>query len=149
MIDADLAEIYGVPTRAINQAVRRNLDRFLADFMFRLTHAEKQQAVTNCDRLTRLRYSPTLPAAFTEHGALMNAACVTTRSVGVSAAQPEGPPSLPTKRVVTREQNLRAATLLGRFYPGRPRDVLFIGAICTRFAPANVRCRSLICRYCK
>ena len=85
MIDADLAEIYGVPTKALNQAVRRNLDRFPADFMFRLTPAEKQQVVTNCDHLTRLRYSPTLPAAFTEHGALMVASVLNTpRAVEIS-----------------------------------------------------------------
>jgi hypothetical protein len=85
MIDADLAELYGVPTKALNQAVRRNLDRFPEDFMFRLTQEEKQQVVTNCDHLTRLRYSPTLPAVFTEHGALMVASVLNTpRAVEIS-----------------------------------------------------------------
>ncbi len=40
MLDADLAELYQVPTRSLNQAVRRNLDRFPPDFMFRLTKQE-------------------------------------------------------------------------------------------------------------
>lgn len=71
MLDADLAELYDVPTKALNQAVRRNLERFPADFMFQLTKAEKQEAVTNCDHLAKLKYSPTEPYAFTEHGALM------------------------------------------------------------------------------
>ncbi len=71
MVDADLAELYGVSTKALNQAVKRNADRFPADFMFRLTVAEKQEVVTNCDHLARLKFSRTLPCAFTEHGALM------------------------------------------------------------------------------
>jgi hypothetical protein len=71
MIDADLAELYGVQTRALNQAVRRNHERFPAEFMFQLTQAEKRELITNCDHLARLKFSPVLPLAFTEHGALM------------------------------------------------------------------------------
>lgn len=74
MLDADLAELYGVPTKALNQAVKRNADRFPADFMFQLNAAEKQQVVTTCDHLRKLKFSPTLPYAFTEHGAVMLAA---------------------------------------------------------------------------
>lgn len=47
IIDADLAEVYGVTTKALNKAVRRNADRFPSDFMFRLTKKEKQEVVTN------------------------------------------------------------------------------------------------------
>ncbi len=71
MLDSDLAELYGVGTKALNQAVKRNLDRFPPDFMFQLTITEKNEVVTNCDHLIQLRYSPHLPYAFTEHGALM------------------------------------------------------------------------------
>jgi hypothetical protein len=71
MLDADLAVIYGVPTKALNQAVKRNIDRFPDDFMFQLTRHEKEEVVTNCDHLKRLKFSPTLPHAFTEHGAIM------------------------------------------------------------------------------
>jgi hypothetical protein len=71
ILDADLAVLYGVPTKALNQAVKRNRERFPDDFMFRLTRAEKEEVVTNCDHLERLKFSPTLPHAFTEHGALM------------------------------------------------------------------------------
>jgi len=70
MLDADLAELYGVPTKALNQAVRRNRGRFPADFAFRLTAAEKAGVVTSCDHLHRLKFSPVMPHAFTEHGAL-------------------------------------------------------------------------------
>lgn len=71
MLDADLAELYGVETRILNQAVRRNAERFPADFMFQLSQNEKQEVITNCDHLARLKFSPVLPNAFTEHGALM------------------------------------------------------------------------------
>ncbi len=71
MLDTDLAELYGVPTKALNQAVKRNAERFPADFMFQLTEPEKQQVVTTCDHLRKLKFSPTLPYAFTEHGAVM------------------------------------------------------------------------------
>lgn len=71
MLDADLAEMYGVPTKALNQAVRRNMERFPSDFMFQLSRDEKTEVVTNCDHLAKLKYSRTLPYAFTEHGALM------------------------------------------------------------------------------
>jgi hypothetical protein len=71
MLDADLADLYGVPTKVLNQAVRRNIERFPADFMFQLNKDEKLEVVTNCDHLARLKFSPTLPYAFTEHGALM------------------------------------------------------------------------------
>ena len=54
MIDADLAELYGVSTKALNQAVKRNRKRFPAEFMFRLTKVEVQQVVTNRDHLARL-----------------------------------------------------------------------------------------------
>jgi hypothetical protein len=63
--------MYDVPTKALNQAVRRNFDRFPADFMFQLSPEEKTEVVTNCDHLAKLKYSRTLPYAFTEHGALM------------------------------------------------------------------------------
>jgi len=73
MLDSDLAELYGVPTKAFNQAVKRNRERFPDDFMFQLTKIEKDEVVTNCDHLARLKFSPNLPFAFTEHGAIMAA----------------------------------------------------------------------------
>lgn len=73
MIDADLAELYGVPTKALNQAIKRNAERFPQDFMFQLTADEKQEVVTNCDHLRNLKFSRSLPYAFTEHGAIQAA----------------------------------------------------------------------------
>ena len=71
MLDSDLAALYGVGTKVLNQAVKRNRERFPEDFMFRLTLKEKREVVTICDHLWRLKFSPTLPYAFTEHGAVM------------------------------------------------------------------------------
>ena len=85
LIDADLADFYGVPTKALNQAVRRNLDRFPPDFMFQLTKSEKAEVVTNCDHLRKIKYSPVNPNAFTEHGAIMAASVLNSpRAVEVS-----------------------------------------------------------------
>jgi hypothetical protein len=73
ILDADLARLYGVKTRALNQAIKRNTNRFPKDFLFQLNQAEKTEVITNCDHLHGLRFSKTLPFAFTEHGALMAA----------------------------------------------------------------------------
>lgn len=70
MIDADLAELYGVPTKRLNEQVKRNAERFPSDFMFQLSTEEKAEVVANCDHLAKLRFSKTLPFAFTEHGAI-------------------------------------------------------------------------------
>ena len=71
ILDSDLDSLYGTSTKALNQAVKRNIGRFPIDFMLRLTEEEKQEVVTNCDHLTKLKFSRTLPYAFTEHRALM------------------------------------------------------------------------------
>lgn len=73
IIDADLAALYEVPTKALNQAVRRNAERFPVDFMFQVSPEERIQLVTNCDRFAKLKHSSVMPLAFTEHGALMAA----------------------------------------------------------------------------
>jgi len=71
MLDTDLAEIYGVSTKRLNEQVKRNAQRFPKDFMFQLNEAEKAEVVANCDHLQKLKYSSQLPYAFTEHGAVM------------------------------------------------------------------------------
>jgi len=71
MIDADLAILYQVKTMVLNQAVKRNIKRFPEDFMFRLTLAEKDYVITNCDNLKHLKYSPHTPYVFTEPGVAM------------------------------------------------------------------------------
>jgi ORF6N domain len=71
MIDADLAMLYGVETKRLKEQVKRNPGRFPSDFMFELTAKEKREVVANCDHLRKLKYSPYLPLAFSEHGVLM------------------------------------------------------------------------------
>ena len=61
LLDRDLAELYRVTTKALNQAVKRNRKRFPSDFMFPLTKEERDQLVTNCDRLRKLKHSVVLP----------------------------------------------------------------------------------------
>jgi phage regulator Rha-like protein len=87
MLDLDLASIYGVMTGSLNQAVKRNLSRFPSDFMFQLTEAEKNEVVTNCDNLARLKFSPHLPYAFTEHGALMLANVLNSERAAQTSVQ--------------------------------------------------------------
>lgn len=71
MLDSDLADLYGVTTKALNQAVKRNSERFPEDFLFRLDDREKQEVDTNCDHLEKLNFSPSLPFVFTELGVAM------------------------------------------------------------------------------
>jgi hypothetical protein len=85
MLDVDLAALYGVSTKALNQAVKRNARRFPVDFRMQLTASERDEVVTNCDHLRSLKFSPALPWAFTEHGALMAASVLNSpRAVRMS-----------------------------------------------------------------
>ncbi len=70
LVDADLAAIYGVPTKRLNEQVKRNARRFPEDFAFQLTLEEKAEVVANCDHLRRLKFSPVLPYAFNENDAI-------------------------------------------------------------------------------
>ena len=71
MLDRDLAELYGVETKVFNQAVKRNIKRFPENYRFQLNENEKNQLVTNCDWLNRLKHSSSLPYVFTEQGVSM------------------------------------------------------------------------------
>ena len=73
IVDVDLAALYGVPTKRLNEQVKRNRERFPADFLFHLTPQENTEVVANCDHLQKLKFSKTLPYAFTEHGAIQAA----------------------------------------------------------------------------
>lgn len=90
MLDSDLAEIYSVETRVLNQAVKRNSDRFPVDFMFQLTTEEaeairrsRSQSVT-LKRGENIKY---LPYAFTEHGALMLANVLNSERAAQTSVQ--------------------------------------------------------------
>ena len=85
MLDRDLAELYQVTTKALNQAVKRNLERFPSEFMFQLNKQEKDELVTNCDRLETLKHSTSLPYAFTEQGvAILSSILKSKRAIQVN-----------------------------------------------------------------
>lgn len=79
MIDRDLAELYQVKTMVLNQAVKRNLERFPEGFMFQLTKEEKKELITICDKFTLLKHSYHLPYAFTEQGVAMLSSVLKSR----------------------------------------------------------------------
>jgi hypothetical protein len=78
LLDSDLADVYGVTTKRLNEQVKRNLARFPGEFLFRLTDDEKREVVAKCDHLGQLKYAKTRPWAFTEHGAIMAATVLKT-----------------------------------------------------------------------
>lgn len=78
IVDSDIAELYGVTTKRLNEQVKRNINRFPDNFMFELNKKEKAQVVANCDHLENLKFSPVLPKVFTEHGIIMVANVLTS-----------------------------------------------------------------------
>ena len=71
MVDRDLAEMYGVGTKVLNQAVKRNIERFPKTFRFQLNNNEKIELVTNCDRFENIKHSSVNPYVLTEQGVAM------------------------------------------------------------------------------
>ena len=71
VLDRDLAELYGVQTKVLNQAVKRNASRFPSEFMFVLAKDEMEELVTNCDRFASMKHSSVPMRAFSEHGVIM------------------------------------------------------------------------------
>ena len=71
MIDRDLAEMYSVETKVLNQAVKRNIERFPSIFRFQLSGDERSELVTICDRFDNLKHATVNPYAFTEQGVAM------------------------------------------------------------------------------
>lgn len=71
MVDRDIADLYKVPTKRLNEQVRRNLERFPDRFRFQLTAEEKSEVVANCDHLAALKFSYAPVYAFTEQGVAM------------------------------------------------------------------------------
>jgi hypothetical protein len=65
ILDSDVADLYGVETREVSQAIKNNPDKFLSGYVFELTVTEKKEVIKNFDN-PRIKFSPTLPKAFTE-----------------------------------------------------------------------------------
>ena len=79
LIDRDIAMLYKVETKVLNQKVKRNVARFPERFRFQLTKQEMLELVTNCDRFNSLKHSTSFPFAFTEQGISMLSAVVTSQ----------------------------------------------------------------------
>ncbi len=79
MLDIDLAQIYGVTAKRLREQVRRNLKRFPDDFMFQLNKNEMLEVAANCGDLSSMKYSPSLPYVFSEHGAIMLASVLNSK----------------------------------------------------------------------
>lgn len=71
MIDCDLAQLYGVETKRINEQVKRNIERFPKTFRFQLSDTESNELVAKCDRLQNMKHSSVQPFVFTEQGVAM------------------------------------------------------------------------------
>jgi hypothetical protein len=76
LIDSDIAQLYGVKTREINQAVSNNLDKFPDGYIIEVTKEEKNEVIKKFDHLSKLKYSPHLPKVFTEKGLYMLATII-------------------------------------------------------------------------
>lgn len=87
MIDTDLAHLYAVKTKRLNEQVKRNIKRFPVDFMFQLTKKEKNELVANCDQFKQLKHSTIAPYAFTEQGvAMLSSVLNSERAIEVNIA---------------------------------------------------------------
>lgn len=80
MIDRDISELYGIETKVLNQQVKRNIERFPENYMFRLNENEFHELVTNCDRFRTLKHTTVLPQAFTEQGVSMLSAVLKSKT---------------------------------------------------------------------
>jgi hypothetical protein len=85
MLDRDLAELYGVATKRLNEQVKRNVERFPSTFMFQLSSNEMRELVANCDRFKSMKHSSVPMTAFTEHGIIMLAS-VLKSAVAIEAS---------------------------------------------------------------
>ena len=85
MVDSDLADLFEIPTKRLNEQVKRNIKRFPSHFMFKITEEEKKKVVAICDHLQKLKFSPYLPRVFTEHGVVMLASILNSdRAISAS-----------------------------------------------------------------
>lgn len=87
MLDRGLAKLYGVTTKRLNEQVKRNIERFPQDFMFKLTLEEKNELVASCDRFNSMKHSTVLPFVFTEQGvAMLSSVLRSRRAIQVNIA---------------------------------------------------------------
>jgi len=80
VLDSDLAKLYSVKTKRLNEQVKRNIERFPERFRFKLNKNEFSKLVANCDRLEALKHSTTYPYVFTEEGVAMLSAVLNSHA---------------------------------------------------------------------
>jgi len=135
MLDADVADFYGVQTKRLNEQVKRNRKRFPSDFLFRLTEEERDEVVAKCDHLSRLKYSSTLPYAFTEHGAVMAASVLNSdRAIEISVFVVRAFTRLGRLITVNDDILSRIAAIEGKLV-GHDRGILALAAEIRRLLP--------------
>jgi len=144
MLASDLAEIYGVETRALNQSVKRNPARFPSKFMFQLTAEEvsnlKSQSVTSSWGGARRA----LPYAFTEHGAVMSAAVLNSeRAVQMSLHVVQAFVNLGHLMMEHKELSKKIEALEGKVGKHDKQLQEVIDAIRMMIAPPNPECRKI------
>jgi hypothetical protein len=136
MLDADLAELYGVETRVLKQAVRRNRNRFPSDFMFELTNKENRSLRSQNVILERGRYSKYLPFAFTEQGvAMLSTVLNSERAIEVNIAIMRVFVRLREMMVTHKELALKLRELEGRIQEHDEQIVAIFEAIRQLMAP--------------
>jgi len=141
MLDYDLARIYGVTTKRLNEQVKRNRARFPGDFMFQLNSTEKNELVANCDRFKNLKHSTSLPYAFTEHGAVMLAS-VLNSIIAIDASVQVVRAFVHLREILTTHKDLaRKLEELEKKYDSQFRVVF--DAIRQLMAPPPVRSRKI------
>lgn len=85
IVDRDLAELYGIETKRLNQQANRNVERFPPSFRFQLSVGERDELVANCNRFGTMKHSSSLPYVFTEQGvAMLSAVLHTPKAVAIS-----------------------------------------------------------------
>ncbi len=107
MLDRDLAELYQVETKRLNEAVKRNTERFPERFRFQLTDKELNKLVANCDRFAMLKHSSSNPYAFTEQGVSMLSA-VLRSDVAVQVSIKIMDAFVEMRKILTKNQDIFA-----------------------------------------
>ena len=109
MLDRDLASLYHVMTGRLNEAVKRNIARFPAEFMFQLSDSEMKELIANCDRFRMMKHSPSRMYAFTEQGVAMLSTVASSRS-RISRRLPSNVASSPRRSAASATTALSSLT---------------------------------------
>ncbi len=138
ILDSDIAELFGVSTKRLNEQVRRNKRRFPSDFMFQLSIEEKIEVVAKCDHLKNLKFSSYLPLAFTEHGTVMLASVLNSeQAVRMSVEVVRAFNGM--RNFLTEQKELaKQLNLIGRKVHQQDEDIRRLFEILRKLVPAKL-----------